>query len=281
MSRHSKNNTAGVIFTAYERTLLKYGTVSERIGADSIKPFDSCCLCLHPVVEPLLCKKGHLFCKECVYTYLLTQKKDITRQLEKWEDYENKKKQEQAHQELKDKEKEVAEFEKQISGLLPESSRTRTSSVSEEQPHKKQKLASFWVPGVRVDAETTNIQKPSSDILCPQSGHPLKMKQLYAIHFTENTNTEGSIVKNTTKAQYQCLVCCKSLSNTMKTATLQKCGHVMCLQCLDTVKKDQQCVCGKSFKDKNIIKLDNQGTGYSESSGDRLKPKKFTPAFVG
>jgi len=273
-----------MIFTYHERKLLKYGTYSERIGQDSIKNFDACCLCIHEVVEPLICKKGHLFCKECVYTYLLSQKKDLAKQTEKWEEYQSKKRDEELSKEFREKEREVEEFEKRAHGLLPESAQSQKRefpSKKEEQPQKKQKLASFWVPGVRQDAEPESIKKPSTDINCPQSEHPLKMKQLYPVHFTENTNTEGSIMKNGQKLHYQCLVCCKTLSNTVKTAALQKCGHVMCVPCMETLKKDGQCVCGKGLKEKNVIKLDNQGTGYSESSGERLKPKKFTPAFVG
>ena len=53
MSKHSKNNSAGSVFTAHERKLLKYGTVTERLGSDSIKDCDMCALCLHPVKDPL------------------------------------------------------------------------------------------------------------------------------------------------------------------------------------------------------------------------------------
>jgi len=96
MSRHSKNNTAGMIFTYHERQLLKYGTISERIGQDSIKDYDSCSICLHSVEDPMICKKGHLFCKECIYTYLLSQKKEIERHMVKWGEQEYRKKEEES-----------------------------------------------------------------------------------------------------------------------------------------------------------------------------------------
>ena len=35
-------------------------------------------------------KKGHLFCKECIYEYLLEKKKEIQRQLEIYEDQQKK-----------------------------------------------------------------------------------------------------------------------------------------------------------------------------------------------
>lgn len=77
--RHSKNNNDLAFFTYDERKKLGYGTQKERLGKDSIKPFDSCCICLQPIIDPLGCNKGHLFCKECIFECLLAQKKDIKR----------------------------------------------------------------------------------------------------------------------------------------------------------------------------------------------------------
>jgi hypothetical protein len=53
MSRHSKNNTSSMVFTNYERQLAGYGIKKDRLGADSIKKFDACSLCLHSVVDAL------------------------------------------------------------------------------------------------------------------------------------------------------------------------------------------------------------------------------------
>lgn len=53
MSRHSKNNTSAPVFTYHERQKLKYGTISERLGKDSMKEYDACSLCYHGVKEPL------------------------------------------------------------------------------------------------------------------------------------------------------------------------------------------------------------------------------------
>jgi nitric oxide synthase-interacting protein len=77
--RHSKNNNDLAYFTYEEKRKLGYGTQRERLGKDSIKPFDACCLCLKPLIDPLACPKGHTFCKECILECLLAQKKDIKR----------------------------------------------------------------------------------------------------------------------------------------------------------------------------------------------------------
>lgn len=39
-----------------------------------------CALCLQRAREPVACSEGHLYCKECIYTDLLEQKKEIKRQ---------------------------------------------------------------------------------------------------------------------------------------------------------------------------------------------------------
>lgn len=77
--RHSKNNNDLAFFTYDEKKKLGYGTQKERLGRDSIKPFDACCLCLKHFINPMCCQKGHVFCKECIFECLLSQKKDIQR----------------------------------------------------------------------------------------------------------------------------------------------------------------------------------------------------------
>lgn len=85
MPRHSKNNTASAVFSYDERKKLNWGTQKVRLGKDSIKDFDACCICLHQTVDPLLCSKGHLFCKGCIYESLLAQKQHVKAKLAQWE----------------------------------------------------------------------------------------------------------------------------------------------------------------------------------------------------
>ncbi|KAF8515242.1 hypothetical protein BU17DRAFT_51919 [Hysterangium stoloniferum] len=85
MTKHSKNNTASSIFSYAEYKKLDYGTKRQRLGNESMRQFDACSLCLQRARDPLSCSSGHLFCKECVYNDLLTQKKDIKRQKERIE----------------------------------------------------------------------------------------------------------------------------------------------------------------------------------------------------
>lgn len=91
-----------------------------RLGRESIKNFDSCCLCLQPVIEPMSCHKGHIFCKECIYQNLLTQKQHIARDLKLYEKaQENKKKNEERTKELL-KQAELEAFNRLECGVLTE-----------------------------------------------------------------------------------------------------------------------------------------------------------------
>jgi len=81
MTRHSKNNTANSVFSKAERDKLSayYGTQRALLGSSSHRLFDSCSLCLSKAVAPVICSKGHLFCKECVVKDLLGQRDGLLR----------------------------------------------------------------------------------------------------------------------------------------------------------------------------------------------------------
>ena len=110
----AKHNTTQSTLTHYERTLLRRQNEGRRLGHDSFKPLDHCNLCLSNVYDrdPVSCPKGHIYCKECVLTNLISQKASIEaskRELERWEDNEIRDKLE-ARQ--KARERVISDFEK-------------------------------------------------------------------------------------------------------------------------------------------------------------------------
>mmetsp|Transcript_26865 Transcript_26865/g.37842 ORF Transcript_26865/g.37842 Transcript_26865/m.37842 type:complete len:294 (-) Transcript_26865:1291-2172(-) len=289
MSKHSKNNTSGMVFTYHERKQLKYGTVTERIGRDSIKDFDCCSLCIHPAIDPMCCNKGHLFCKECIYGYMLNQKKENARMLEKWEEQERKLQEEREQKELEDREREIHEFDKSVHGLLPVTNASSTQIIQhqdktnnnnnnvtrKEDPRKGLKLNSFWVPSLTPEAQPSVLKKPSTEIKCPEGDHVLRLKQLTAIMYSENKDKEAA-----QEGKYRCGSCFKTLSNAVRTVCLKKCGHIICAGCYDRVKSDKvkQCPqCSKPFKEKHVIKMETGGTGFAGSAGEKLNATKVTP----
>lgn len=81
MTRHSKNNTANSVFSYAEHKKLSayYGSQSTRLGSSSLRPFDACALCLCPAETPVVCSKGHLYCKPCVIKDLIEQRAELER----------------------------------------------------------------------------------------------------------------------------------------------------------------------------------------------------------
>ncbi|KAF9045581.1 hypothetical protein BJ165DRAFT_1415518 [Panaeolus papilionaceus] len=117
MTKHSKNNTASSIFTYAEHRMLDYGTKKQRLGNESMRRFDACALCLNRAREPLVCQEGHLFCKECVYTDLLTQKKDIKRQKDRLASLKKEAEEERGRARQAARERVLEEFERGQLGL--------------------------------------------------------------------------------------------------------------------------------------------------------------------
>jgi len=279
-----------MVFTHHERKLLKYGTVSERLGADSVKSFECCSLCLKTFVEPMCCSKGHVFCKECIYGCLLRQKQDIGEQMLKYDEQVQRLETENPRIENERRIKEIEDFDKSAHGLNldgPQAFKTKAEPKldlkkfdAEKKIAKKLELKSFWVPGVGDPTLTpTLLKKPSTETTCPEGNHPLRLKKLVKMKCAVNKNPQDEKLSGKgVTGTYQCPVCCKTLAGAMKAAVLKTCGHVICIHCLDQLKKEEQCaVCSVKFKEKSVIKLQSGGTGYSGSLGEKLTATVTTP----
>jgi hypothetical protein len=59
------------------------------------------------------------------------------------------------------------------------------------------KLNNFWVPGEVQAAKPALLKKPSTETMCPEDNHPIKLKELIKMNFTENKSKEA-------KHKYQC-----------------------------------------------------------------------------
>ncbi|KAK0480603.1 hypothetical protein IW261DRAFT_1684498, partial [Armillaria novae-zelandiae] len=163
MTKHSKNNTASSIFSYAEYKKLDYGTKRQRLGNESMRRFDSCALCLNSAREPLSCNEGHLFCKECVYTDLLTQKKDIKRQKEKLEKMKKEAEEEKERAKQAARERVILEFERGQLGLAAVSATGTTSAGESKEGGRgtKRKFAfdSSKVENLAQEAEEAALQQ--------------------------------------------------------------------------------------------------------------------------
>ncbi|KAL5497731.1 hypothetical protein ACEPAH_2662 [Sanghuangporus vaninii] len=117
MTKHSKNNTASSIFSYHEYKRLEYGTKRQRLGNESMRPFDACALCLQKAREAVACNEGHLFCKECIYADLLSQKKDIKRQKARLEALKKEAEEERARARAEARARVLKDFERGQLGL--------------------------------------------------------------------------------------------------------------------------------------------------------------------
>jgi len=167
MTKHSKNNTASSIFSYAEYKRLDYGTKRQRLGNESMRRFDACALCLNGAREPLACNEGHLFCKECVYTDLLTQKKDIKRQKDKLEGMKKDAENERTKVKEAARERVLEEFEKGQLGLAiaQTTGGTKSGGNADEPRGTKRKFAfdSSTVESLAKEAEESALIQIEKD----------------------------------------------------------------------------------------------------------------------
>lgn len=293
--RHSKNNNDLAFFTYDERKKLGYGTQRERLGRDSIKPFDACCICLKSLITPLCCTKGHLFCKECIYQCLLAQKKDIKRKVALFEAQHKEEQERETERKQAERERELDAFDQQNSSALPHYDRTsaggggsaanpngggggggfhgansvRVTSYEEE---ALRTMKAFWLPSATPEAPQ-RVQLPSTDTFCPEGKEKLKLKELFDLRFSEAPAGDGG---KDDGGRYWCPSCSVVFTNTLTLVAIVTCGHVYCKKCTDQfVAADRQCmVCNTACKRKNLVVLEKGGTGFS-GHGDELEAKSF------
>ncbi|KAJ7557475.1 hypothetical protein O6H91_05G127900 [Diphasiastrum complanatum] len=284
--RHSKNNNDLAFFTYDERRKLGYGTQKERLGKDSIKPFDACCICLKALVDPLCCQKGHLFCKECIYESLVAQKKDIKRKLALFTAQQKQDKEEELEKKNLEREQELDAFDRQNNSAVPRQDKSLDLSrkngfqgansvkVTSYEEEALRTMKAFWLPSATPEAPE-RFQAPCTDTLCPEGNEKLKLKDLFSIsfseipHFDKEEGADGSVPSI-------CPSCSVTLTNTTTIVALNSCGHVLCKKCADQfVVVDKACtVCNRSCKSKNVIVLEKGGTGFA-GHDEALEAKTF------
>lgn len=313
MSRHAKNNTASAVFTYHEKSQLTYGTQKTRLGKDSLGTFESCRLCINPAVEAMACLQGHMFCKACIYDYLLQQKQELKRQQQKYEAQQERLKEAEQQALQTETEKQLKQFQKTETSLLlsettvfgkkeyaQSTSSSSTTTVSTTplaltmQPHSgmiseatkekmtpedySKKLTAFWVPSLTPSTSETKIQKPPKNCDCPEGKHTLRLKQLVKLQFTGNKD-DNKQRRGGGVGHYQCPLCAKTLSNACRASFLKRCGHVFCSHCANEfLTKEGKCsVCNHLFSSSDVIPLASAGTGYA-GHGEKLEAVKYTPA---
>eukprot|EP00262_Sarcandra_glabra_P017895 TRINITY_DN6263_c0_g1_i1.p1 TRINITY_DN6263_c0_g1~~TRINITY_DN6263_c0_g1_i1.p1 ORF type:complete len:308 (-),score=51.11 TRINITY_DN6263_c0_g1_i1:98-1021(-) len=286
--RHSKNNNDLAFFTYDEKKKLGYGTQKERLGKDSIKPFDACSLCLKPFIDPMCCQKGHVFCKECILECLLAQKKDIKRKLAAHATQKKQEKEEEEEKLMLQKARELDAFDQQNHSAVPQYNSERSHArdktgfhgansvkVTSYEEEALRNMKAFWLPSATPEAPI-KAESPLTDTICPEGKEKLKMKTLFPICLTEETNGDNKRKSKSIDASYVCPSCKVTLTNTLSLVAVSTCGHVFCKKCGDRfLAIDKVClVCSKEFKGRDLVGLEKGGTGYA-GHGDHLEATDF------
>ncbi|KAH9931554.1 uncharacterized protein B0H18DRAFT_989941 [Fomitopsis serialis] len=105
-----------------------------------MRRFDACVLCLQKAREPVACQKGHLFCKECVYTDLVTQLEDIKRQKVRLEKMKREVEEEKQRAREAARERVLLDFEKGQLGLASTPTVTTSGTASKDSRGTKRKF---------------------------------------------------------------------------------------------------------------------------------------------
>ncbi|XP_067932237.1 nitric oxide synthase-interacting protein-like [Watersipora subatra] len=295
--RHGANCTNGSVYTYHEKAKDKresgWGSLAARLGKDSVKNFDCCCLTLQPCQQPVVTLEGYLFDKMAIIEYMVHQKKEIARKLK---EYEKQVKKIQKESTMKASEGDVLEkkrFLETESSIKTKQAHASTShgeggaraktvaSVSNMSDGKDRQLPSFWIPNETPDNKETVIQKPEEKVRCPMSGKVLKMKDLIDVKFTiakDEDDKRSLIVKD--DERYICAVTRDLLSNSVPCAVLRDSGDVVTLECVEKLIRPDMLnpITGQKLREKDIIQIQRGATGFA-GSGVELKAVKAGAAM--
>ncbi|KAH3727663.1 nitric oxide synthase-interacting protein-like [Dreissena polymorpha] len=283
MTRHSKNCTAGNVYSNHERKkdMLQsgYGSEKIRLGKDSAREFDCCCLTLQPCRNPVVTKDGYLYDKEALITYILQKKKEIARKLKEYEKQKEKQKAEAKEIKALEEQEKVRSFSSHTlqapSVKQGTSGAGKSASISNMKEGTDKTLPSFWVPALTPDAKPKLEDKPDEKVRCPMSGKPIKLKDMIDVNFTHIKDGDSKTALISKQNRYVCAVTNDILGNSVPAAVLRTSGCVVTLDCVEKlIKKDMlDPINGKKMTEKDIIPLQRGASGFS-GSGLSLEAKK-------
>uniref|UniRef100_A0A915Q2M0 Nitric oxide synthase-interacting protein homolog n=1 Tax=Setaria digitata TaxID=48799 RepID=A0A915Q2M0_9BILA len=309
MTRHGKNATASAVYSYSERRKdakeSGYGTLHQRLGADSVKEFDCCSITLQPCRDPVISPYGYVFDREAVLEYYLEQKKENTRKLREWEKQCKKEGEEAEREKRLDEELKLKKFrevegtpahpgiKRDVDTNLPtisagaapsgskvkrkivesdriDNKRLKEDEISNVAGEKAKEYPSFWIPQLNPTVEV-KIEKPEQHVFCPLSGKPLKIKELMPVKFTVMPNDNRSVVAR--KVRYMCPITHDALTNTTRCAYLKTSQSVVTMACVEKIiKKDMvDPLNGKPMKESDIIELQRGGTGFASTNNVEAK----------
>ncbi|XP_034254876.1 nitric oxide synthase-interacting protein homolog [Thrips palmi] len=290
MTRHARNCTAGAVYTYHEKKkdaeASGYGTERQRLGKDSIKSFDCCCLTLQPCRNPVISQEGYLFDKEAILEYVITKKNEVSRKMKEYEKQKRKEENELAELAAAEKSSQLHKFLKTEKNIVStpinafKPTTTDKPSVSNMADGRSKQLPSFWIPSMTPHSKKSALPKPDKTIYCPMSNKPLKIKDLIDVKFTEVKDPDDKKSLIVKENRYMCAVTHDILSNSVPCAVLRTTGDVVTMECVEKIiKKDWiHPLTSEKLTEKDIIPLQRGGTGYS-TTNEELDAKHNRPVL--
>ncbi|TIA91398.1 hypothetical protein E3P99_01115 [Wallemia hederae] len=272
------------VYTYHEKQHFNLGANSRKrkIGIESIRRFDHCALCLSLARDAQITHRGIIYCKECIFADLLSQKQEIkkTKQLLKQLKQKRKEMDEGAKAVQRDEAVEAFDRAQRVGGGLSAGLKKVEKTASDTQNNTKEtpKLPAFWLSSLQPnltdkEALTDRIREMESTPLitmCRQASptHPLALKDLHSVN-----------LKYADADTVLCSGCDKTLSNSSTMFVTKSCSSLLCKYCIDTLYLPSlQCPkCdSKVDKEEDLIKVSVEGTGFAGGGGVMLKKRTGT-----
>ncbi|VDP79458.1 unnamed protein product [Echinostoma caproni] len=301
MTRHAKNCTAHTVYTYYERKkdALRsgYGTQEVRLGKDSIRGFDCCCLTLQPAKDPVVTTDGFLYDRAAILEYIVNQKAEYQRKLKLFEKQKGRAEAEARMRTKAEKDEEARRFlslntlethAKASAQAAEAEALASVLSLRESSDKPALKAASFWTPSTSNGAksESDDLVKPNPVVRCPMSGKPLKYKDLVAVKLTKFAEDDQVLTNKskkpsgTAETRYCCAVSRDLLTNATPLVVLKTSGAVVTKEVVDTVIRKEMVdpLNGKQMQTSDFIELQRGSLGFADER-NILTAKRHRPSM--
>jgi nitric oxide synthase-interacting protein len=271
--------------TYQERKALGFGTITERLGKETVKDYNHCALGLTVAKDAMVTPDGVIYEREHILRNIIKQKKDILRTKTSMERQVEGDCLSEIEMKEREREREIKRFHMQNHGagayqeqrdLVVDDEALgvgggggarRVEFGSRFDKERAENMNEFWANSVNVDKVQNRVKMVEKETLftkCPQTGKKLRMKDLIEVKWTKSRDDEDV---------YICPVTMKTFTNTTPIVILKPTGEAVSLEAYDRVIKKEGSYNGKKINPKkDIIRLERGGTGFA-ASGTQVESK--------
>lgn len=276
MSKHSKHANTKNIMTAHERAQSTdgYGTSKLVLGADSQRPWDTCCLSLTTVGDDPVCTpSGFLYDYGGLVQNLVDQKERYARQRAA---YKKQREQDTARAEASVR----AEADAATARFRDGQDKLHVVAAPSAAKKMKQSETNFDISNIATDrfkGVEAKVPKPRKGTFCPESGDALKVSQL--VHVKLWPLPTPVRPADTSSGRFGCPLCQRVLLNSSTVVVFVDSGHAVCSQCADATKEDDLHRNPFSNSIVPVVTLKKGGTGFVSNSDQKVEVVKKQMAF--